>query len=108
VTTPVPLEKIHGPSQELSLASRGRKCGARRDEQRGVPNPPSSFELLDLDITSDASVIPFVSALLSHPATRGRIDILINNAGRVESVSPGGAGRSPRVLAERTAALIRR
>ena len=54
--------------------------GTSRDAAM-VPSPPS-FPLLDLDITSDASVDAFQTALTNHPSFPGSIDILINNAGR--------------------------
>lgn len=63
--------------------------GTSRDAG-SVPNPPSSFGLLDLDITSDASVNNFVAALVAHPLYPGQVDILINNAARyvVGTITP--------------------
>ena len=61
---------------EALIAQGVTVIGTSRDVAT-VPNPPA-FPLLDLDITSDASVDAFHAALTSHPS----IDILINNAGR--------------------------
>jgi len=47
-----------------------------------APGGPFSFPLLTLDITSDASVNAFVTALLAHPAYPGQVDILINNVAK--------------------------
>lgn len=46
-----------------------------------VPNPSSQFPLLDLDITSQASISGFLLALTTHPNFTGQVDALINNAG---------------------------
>lgn len=56
--------------------------GTSRDPAT-VPDPPA-FPLLRLDVADAASVHTFVGALGRHPAfaSRGRLDILINNAGR--------------------------
>lgn len=63
--------KVYGTSR------RGAKAGER------------SFEMLSLDVTSDASVEAAVREVLR---ANGRIDLLVNNAGF--SVSPAAAGES--------------
>ena len=80
-------------SAEL-LASRGyRVFGTSRD-----PKGKSSkgFELVQLDVTSDASVAECVAAIAGR--TGDRIDVLVNNAGTgilgaAEEVSPEEAAR---------------
>jgi NAD(P)-dependent dehydrogenase (short-subunit alcohol dehydrogenase family) len=86
-----------GRATAEALVARGATVIGTSRDVGGVPNPPSSFELLDLDITSDASVNAFVSALLAHPAYPGRIDILINNAGRyvIGTITPPPIGPDP-------------
>ncbi len=63
--------KVYGTSR------RGAKAGER------------SFEMLSLDVTSDASVEAAVREVIR---ANGRIDLLVNNAGF--SVSPAAAGES--------------
>jgi len=63
------------------LVSKGVTVIGTSRNVAGVPDPPP-FPLLDLDITSDASVKGFVKALIGHSSYPGHIDILINNAGR--------------------------
>ena len=95
LTTFVPDFDIEGKFAVVTGASRGigravaealvakgvYVIGTSRNV-RTVPNPPTTFPLLDLDITSDTSVKHFVSALLGHSLYPGQINILINNAGR--------------------------
>ncbi len=71
---------------EALIAQGVTVIGTSRDVAT-VPNPPA-FPLLDLDITSDASVDAFHAALTSHPSYSGQIDILINNAGRYTIGTP--------------------
>src|SRR3954464_15573652 len=57
---------------------------------RRAPKPGRrSFEMLTLDVTSDASVETVVSEVMRR---EGRIDLLVNNAGF--SVAPAGAEES--------------
>jgi NAD(P)-dependent dehydrogenase (short-subunit alcohol dehydrogenase family) len=65
------------------LVARGVSVIGTSRDPSGVPDPPT-FPLLQLDITDAASVTGFFIALSSHPLfiARGKLDILINNAGR--------------------------
>lgn len=71
-----------GRATAEELVARGVTVIGTSRDVGNVPNPPTSFDLLDLDVTSDASVNAFVSALLAHPDYPGEVDILINNAAR--------------------------
>ncbi len=69
------------------LATAGYKVyGTSR---RGGEVVGQSFEMLTLDVTSDASVADAVAKLMQR---EGRIDLLVNNAGF--GVAPGGAEES--------------
>src|SRR5213078_558391 len=57
--------------------------------RRGAPAGQRSFEMLPLDVTSDESVEAVVRDVLR---LRGRIDLLVNNAGF--SIAPAGAEES--------------
>jgi NAD(P)-dependent dehydrogenase (short-subunit alcohol dehydrogenase family) len=57
--------------------------------RRGAQAGTRSFEMLPLDVTSDASVAAIVDQVLRR---HGRIDLLVNNAGF--GVAPGGAEES--------------
>src|SRR5437870_13674260 len=54
--------------------------------RRGAPAGQRSFEMLPLDVTSDASVDAVVREVMR---LAGRIDLLVNNAGF--SIAPAGA-----------------
>jgi NAD(P)-dependent dehydrogenase (short-subunit alcohol dehydrogenase family) len=76
-----------GKATAQRLAAAGYKVyGTSR---RGAPVDGSSFEMLSLDVTSDASVAAAVNELLQR---EGRIDLLVNNAGF--GVAPAGAEES--------------
>ena len=66
-----------------ALADRGVEVIGTSRHPAIVPDPPA-FPLLSLDVAETASVRDFTAALGRHPAfaSRGRLDILINNAGR--------------------------
>src|ERR1700758_4055538 len=60
-----------------ALAGKGLEvCGTSRNPQRTAPI--SGVELVQLDVTSDASVAHAVATVIQRA---GRIDILVNNAG---------------------------
>jgi NAD(P)-dependent dehydrogenase (short-subunit alcohol dehydrogenase family) len=71
-----------GRATAEALAARGATVLGTSRDATAVPNPPSSFTLVDLDITDPASVAAFPGAIAAHPAFPGAIDVLINNAGR--------------------------
>jgi NAD(P)-dependent dehydrogenase (short-subunit alcohol dehydrogenase family) len=76
-----------GEATAQRLAAAGYKVyGTSR---RGAQSGQRSFEMLPLDVTSDASVEAVVSELIRR---EGRIDLLVNNAGF--GVAPGGAEES--------------
>jgi NAD(P)-dependent dehydrogenase (short-subunit alcohol dehydrogenase family) len=76
-----------GEATAERLAKAGYKVyGTSR---RGARPGRHSFEMLSLDVTSDASVEAAVSTLMK---LEGRIDLLVNNAGF--SVAPAGAEES--------------
>jgi len=76
-----------GEATARRLAAAGYKVyGTSR---RGAPAGQRSFEMLPLDVTSDASVEAAVNEVLR---LHGRIDLLVNNAGF--GVAPGGAEES--------------
>jgi NAD(P)-dependent dehydrogenase (short-subunit alcohol dehydrogenase family) len=76
-----------GQATAERLASAGYKVygTSRRSAQSGQ----RSFEMLTLDVTSDASVEAAVTEVMR---AEGRIDLLVNNAGF--GVAPGGAEES--------------
>jgi NAD(P)-dependent dehydrogenase (short-subunit alcohol dehydrogenase family) len=76
-----------GEATAQRLAAAGYKVygTSRRGTQAGKP----SFEILPLDVTSDASVEAVVSDVIGR---EGRIDVLVNNAGF--GVAPAGAEES--------------
>jgi len=76
-----------GEATALRLAAAGyRVYGTSR---RGTSASRSSFELLTLDVTSDASVNAVVAEVIRR---EGRLDLLVNNAGF--NVAAGGAEES--------------
>ncbi|RJF88627.1 oxidoreductase [Oleomonas cavernae] len=76
-----------GKATAERLATAGYKVyGTSR---RGAQLNERSFEMLPLDVTSDASVAAAVSELLRR---EGRIDLLVNNAGF--GIAPAGAEES--------------
>jgi NAD(P)-dependent dehydrogenase (short-subunit alcohol dehydrogenase family) len=76
-----------GKATAQRLATAGYKVyGTSR---RGAPTSQRSFEMLTLDVTSDASVEAVVSDVMR---LEGRIDLLVNNAGF--GVAPAGAEES--------------
>jgi NAD(P)-dependent dehydrogenase (short-subunit alcohol dehydrogenase family) len=76
-----------GEATAERLAHAGYKVyGTSR---RGAPAGKRPFEMLSLDVTSDASVEAAVSELIRR---EGRIDLLVNNAGF--GVAPAGAEES--------------
>jgi NAD(P)-dependent dehydrogenase (short-subunit alcohol dehydrogenase family) len=76
-----------GEATAQRLATAGYKVyGTSR---RGAPASPRSFEMLPLDVTSDASVDAAVADVMR---LEGRIDLLVNNAGF--GVAPAAAEES--------------
>jgi NAD(P)-dependent dehydrogenase (short-subunit alcohol dehydrogenase family) len=76
-----------GEATAQRLATAGYKVyGTSR---RGGPTSPQSFQMLSLDVTSDASVEGAVKEVMR---LEGRIDLLVNNAGF--GVAPAGAEES--------------
>lgn len=76
-----------GEATAARLAAAGFKVyGTSR---RGAEAGPRSFEMLSLDVTSDASVASAIGEVIR---ANGRIDVLVNNAGF--SVAPAAAGES--------------
>ena len=76
-----------GEATAKRLAAAGYKVyGTSR---RGAQASGQAFEMLPLDVTSDASVEVLVEEVLGR---EGRIDLLVNNAGF--GVAPGGAEES--------------
>lgn len=76
-----------GEATAQRLAAAGYKVyGTSR---RGAPAGGQTFEMLPLDVTSDASVEALVKEVVRR---EGRIDLLVNNAGF--GVAPGGAEES--------------
>jgi NAD(P)-dependent dehydrogenase (short-subunit alcohol dehydrogenase family) len=63
------------------LAQKGyRVYGTSRNPSK-VSDAPKNVKILELDVTSDASVNSCVASLLSE--TSGQVDVLINNAGMI-------------------------
>ncbi len=76
-----------GEATALRLAEAGYKVfGTSR---RGASATRASFEMLPLDVTSDASVKAVVAEVIRRA---GRLDLLVNNAGF--NVAAGGAEES--------------
>lgn len=76
-----------GEATATQLAKAGYKVyGTSR---RGAQSSPRAFEMLALDVTSDASVEAAVNELIQR---EGRIDLLVNNAGF--GVAPAAAEES--------------
>jgi NAD(P)-dependent dehydrogenase (short-subunit alcohol dehydrogenase family) len=76
-----------GQATAVRLAQAGYKVyGSSR---RGGPASGASFEMLPLDVSSDASVDAAVRTLMQ---LEGRIDLLVNNAGF--GLAPAGAEES--------------
>jgi NAD(P)-dependent dehydrogenase (short-subunit alcohol dehydrogenase family) len=71
-----------GRATAEALVAQGVTVVGTSRNSATVPNPPATFTLMDLDITSDASVNAFASALAGMLGG-GTIDILLNNAGRL-------------------------
>ncbi|WP_406816576.1 oxidoreductase [Mycobacterium sp. M23085] len=66
-----------GQAVASALAAKGFEVfGTSRNPQRTAPIP--GVELIQLDVTDDASVTRAVSTVIQHA---GRIDVLVNNAG---------------------------
>jgi NAD(P)-dependent dehydrogenase (short-subunit alcohol dehydrogenase family) len=85
-----------GRAAGKALAARGvRVIGSSRDVASVSDKP--NFTLLNLDITETRSINTFVNKVRRQVGAAGRVDILINNAGRgiVGNVLPpaGGEGR---------------
>lgn len=82
-----------GQAAAEQLAKAGYKVyGTSR---RGAQGGPRAFEMLALDVTSDASVAAAVNQVLQR---EGRIDLLVNNAGF--GVAPAAAEESSMQLAQ--------
>ena len=76
-----------GEATALCLANAGYKVfGTSR---RGASASRATFEMLPLDVTSDASVKAVVAEVIQR---EGRLDLLVNNAGF--NVAAGGAEES--------------
>jgi NAD(P)-dependent dehydrogenase (short-subunit alcohol dehydrogenase family) len=84
---------VTGASSGIGQATAQRLAAAGYavygTSRRGTPASASSFEMLPLDVTSDASVEALVKEVVRR---EGRIDLLVNNAGF--GVAPGGAEES--------------
>ena len=70
-----------GRATAEALIARGVTVIGTSRDAGSVPNPPA-FPLLDLDVTSTASINAFATSLVGHPDYPGSIDILINNGAR--------------------------
>jgi NAD(P)-dependent dehydrogenase (short-subunit alcohol dehydrogenase family) len=97
---------LKGMVAVITGASRGVGLGAATELQKvgvtviGTSRTPEDYslpyELLPLEVTSQASVDAFVQRVLAHEAVvaRGGIDILVSNAGRFilgnSLIRPGG------------------
>src|SRR5436190_490116 len=84
---------VTGASSGIGEATAGRLATAGYKVYGTSRRPPKpgrrSFEMLTLDVTSDASVEAVVSEVMRR---EGRIDLLVNNAGF--STAPAGAEES--------------
>ncbi|MCC8956434.1 oxidoreductase [Bradyrhizobium sp. Pear77] len=84
---------VTGASSGIGEATAERLAGAGYvvygTSRRGAQPGKRSFEMLSLDVTSDASVEAAVGEVLKRD---GRIDLLVNNAGF--GVAPAGAEES--------------
>jgi NAD(P)-dependent dehydrogenase (short-subunit alcohol dehydrogenase family) len=76
-----------GEATAQRLAAAG--CKVYGTSRRAAPAGGRAFEMLPLDVTSDASVAALVAEVIRR---EGRIDLLVNNAGF--GVAPGGAEES--------------
>ena len=84
---------VTGASSGIGKATAERlvKAGYKvyGTSRRAAGADPRSFEMVTLDVTSDASVEAAVSEVIRR---EGRVDLLVNNAGF--STAPGGAEES--------------
>ena len=84
---------VTGASSGIGQATAERLAGAGYKvygtSRRAAQSGQRSFEMLTLDVTSDASVEAAVTEVMR---AEGRIDLLVNNAGF--GVAPGGAEES--------------
>lgn len=88
-----PVALVTGASSGIGKATAERLAAAGYrvygTSRRGATPGQLPFEMLALDVTSDASVEAAVAGLIR---AEGRIDLLVNNAGF--SVAPAGAEES--------------